>query len=61
MGDFEQRCDIAAQAQVKIMENALMAPTLSQPVFYALAGNVRDFQLASEGNYFYLHNTYIEE
>ncbi|MCB0115788.1 MAG: hypothetical protein KDD84_16925, partial [Caldilineaceae bacterium] len=57
VGDFEQRCDIAAQAQVKIMENALMAPTLSQPVFYALAGNVRDFQLASEGNYFYLHNT----
>ena len=61
VGDFEQRCDIAAQAQEIIMANALMAPTLSQPVFYALANNVVDFQLASEGNYFYLHNTYIEE
>jgi hypothetical protein len=37
-----------------------MLPTLSQPVFYALDGSVKDFQLASEGNYFYLHNTYIE-
>ncbi|MBI1296463.1 hypothetical protein GC175_16030 [bacterium] len=61
VGDFNQRCDIAAQAQEIIMANALMAPTLSQPVFYALNNNVMDFQLASEGNYFYLHNTYIEE
>jgi peptide/nickel transport system substrate-binding protein len=61
VGDFNQRCEIAAQAQEIIMANALMIPTLSQPVFYALNQNVMDFQLASEGNYFYLHNTYIEE
>lgn len=59
--DITERCELATQAQQIILENAVMLPTLSQPVFYALNGGVKDFELASEGNYFYLHNTYIEE
>ncbi len=61
VSDNAARCELAAQAQQIILENAVMLPTLSQPVFYALSANVKDFQLASEGNYFFLHNTYIEE
>ncbi len=61
VGDFAKRCELAGEAQVLIMENALMVPTLSQPVYYGINSAVKDFQLASEGNYFYLHNTYIEE
>lgn len=61
VSDNDARCELAKQAQQIILENAVMLPTLSQPVFYALDGNVKDFQLASEGNYFFVHNTYIEE
>ncbi|MCB0046566.1 MAG: hypothetical protein KDD92_14170 [Caldilineaceae bacterium] len=59
--DMAARCELAAQAQQIIMENAAVLPTLSQPVFYGLNDGVKDFQLASEGNYFYLHNTYIQD
>ncbi len=61
VSDNAARCEIAHQAQQIILENAVMLPTLSQPVFYALNESVKDFELASEGNYFFLHNTYIEE
>ena len=61
VSDNTERCAIAEQAQQIILENAVMLPTLSQPVFYALNANVKEFQLASEGNYFFIHNTYIEE
>ncbi|MCB9139085.1 MAG: hypothetical protein H6642_12125 [Caldilineaceae bacterium] len=59
--DMAARCELAAQAQQIIMENAVTLPTLSQPVFYGLNDGVKDFQLAFEGNYFYLHNTYIQD
>lgn len=61
VSDNDERCAIAEQAQQIILENAVMLPTLSQPVFYAMNASVQDFELASEGNYFFLHNTYIEE
>lgn len=61
VSDNAARCDLAEQAQQIILENAVMLPTLSQPVFYAMSSKVKDFQLASEGNYFFIHNTYIEE
>jgi peptide/nickel transport system substrate-binding protein len=57
--DHDQRCQAAFEAQKIIMENALMLPTLSQPVFYALSREVKDFQLGAEGNWFFLNNTYI--
>ena len=41
------------------MDNAVMLPTLSEPVFYAVSDKVQGFQLMSEGNYFFLHNTTI--
>ena len=34
-----------------------MLPTLSEPIFYALSDKVKDFQLMSEGQFFFLHNT----
>jgi peptide/nickel transport system substrate-binding protein len=61
VSDNAERCELAARAQEIVLENAAMLPTLSQPVFYALRDSVQDFQLASEGNYFFIHNTYIEE
>jgi peptide/nickel transport system substrate-binding protein len=59
--DFSERCELAAKAQQIILDNAVMLPTLSQPLFYGLSDKVQDFELASEGNYFFIHNTYIEE
>jgi peptide/nickel transport system substrate-binding protein len=61
VSDFAERCALAEKAQQIILEDAVMLPTLSQPVFYALSDKVKDFELASEGNYFFVHNTYIEE
>lgn len=57
--DHNQRCQAAFEAQKIIMENALILPTLSQPVFYALSKDVKDFKLGAEGNWFFLNNTYI--
>ena len=42
------------------MENALMLPTLTEPVFVALSPKVKDFQMGAEGNWFFLHSTSIE-
>lgn len=61
VGDFEQRCQLAEEAQRIIMENALMLPTLSQPVFYAVSRTVQDFRLGAEGNWFFVNDTYIEQ
>jgi peptide/nickel transport system substrate-binding protein len=55
------RCELAHAAQKIIMDNALMIPTLSEPVFYAVSDRVVGFQLMSEGNYHFLHNTYIRD
>jgi len=57
--DRDTRCELARTAQKIIMNEALMLPTLSEPVFYAVSDKVKDFQLMSEGNYFFLHNTTI--
>ena len=54
------RCTAARDAQKIIMENALMLPTLSDPVFFALSPKVKDFQVGGEGNWFFLHNTTVE-
>lgn len=56
---FEKRCEIAREAQKVIMENALLLPTLSQPVFLAFSPRVRDFKMGAEGNWFFLHSTWI--
>ena len=55
----QARCEIAYKAQQIIMDNALMLPTLSEPIFYAVSDRVIGFQLMSEGQFFFLHNTYI--
>ena len=55
----EARCELAYQAQKMIMDNALMLPTLSEPVFYAVSEKVAGFQLMSEGQFFFLHNTHL--
>jgi peptide/nickel transport system substrate-binding protein len=59
--EHDARCELAYSAQSIIMDNALMIPTLSEPVFYAVSDEVVGFQLMSEGNYHFLHNTYIRD
>jgi|TARA_B100000959_G_C14847851_1_gene568810 ABC-type transport system substrate-binding protein len=59
IGDFDKRCELAHTAQKIVMDNALMLPTLSQPVFYATSDKVIDFEISSEANYHFIHNTYI--
>ena len=59
--DDDARCDVARDAQKIIMENALMLPTLSQPVVIGLAKSVSGFQGGAEGNWFFLHNVSITE
>jgi len=54
--DTEARCELAQEAQRIIMENALMLPTLSEPIFYAVSDEVRDFELMSEGQFYFVHN-----
>ena len=58
--DPEASCDLAKEAQQIISNNAVQLPTVSEAVFYVLDSNVEDFQLGTEGNWFYLYNTYIE-
>ena len=58
--DLAARCAAARDAQKIIMENALMLPTLSDPVFFALSPKVKEFQIGGEGNWFFLHNTWLE-
>lgn len=59
--DDAERCEVARDAQKIIMENALMLPTLSQPIIVGLAASVKGFEIGAEGNWFFLHNTSIEE
>jgi peptide/nickel transport system substrate-binding protein len=54
------RCAAAKEAQRIIMDNALMVPTLSDPVFFAMTPKVKNFQIGAEGNWFYLNNTTLE-
>lgn len=61
VADPAQRCEIAKQAQAMIMDNALTLPTLSEPIFYAVSDRVVDFELSSEGQFFFLHNTRLED
>ena len=55
----EARCGLARQAQRIIMDNALMLPTLSEPIFYSVSDNVQEFQLASEGQFYFVHNAHL--
>ena len=57
--DRQDRCELAQEAQRIIMENALMLPTLSEPIFYAVSDEVQDFQLMSKGQFYFAHNTYL--
>jgi peptide/nickel transport system substrate-binding protein len=59
IGDDAQRCEIAKKAQEIIMKNAAMMPTLSEPVFIAMSPNVQNFHMGSEGNWFFLQETWI--
>ncbi len=61
IGDQEARCEVAIEAQKIIMDQALMLPTLSQPIFVAMAKNVDGFQIGAEGNWFFLQNVSISE
>jgi peptide/nickel transport system substrate-binding protein len=57
----DARCEVAHRVQEIVMDNALMIPTLSEPVFYAVSDKVVDFQLMSEGHYHFLHNTTVRD
>ena len=59
--DHDARCELAKTAQRIIMDNALMLPTLSEPIFYAVSSKVTGFELSSEGQFFFLHNTRIRD
>jgi peptide/nickel transport system substrate-binding protein len=54
------RCAAAREGQKIIMQNALMLPTLSDPVFFAMTNKVKNFQIGGEGNWFFLNNTVLE-
>ncbi len=58
---LEERCAYAKAAQEIIMQNVGMLPTVSAPNFYAVSNSVHNFQLGSEGNWWFLNNTWIEE
>lgn len=58
--DVKARCEVAKEAQKMIMENALMLPGLSDPVFFAMSPKVKGFQVGAEGNWFFLNNTWLE-
>ena len=57
--DAQARCELAFEAQRLIMDEALMLPTLSEPIFYALSDRVEGFQIMSEGHFFTLTNTHL--
>ncbi len=56
----DDRCAVAKEAQQIIMENALMLPTLSEPVFLAWSPTVKDFKIGAEGNWLFLHSVWID-
>ncbi len=58
---IDERCEAAKQAQKIIMENALMLPTLSDPVFVAISGKVKGFTMGAEGNWFFLNNVTVDK
>ncbi len=60
VGDDNQRCEIAKKAQEIIMKHAAMLPTLSEPVFIAMSPSVQNFHMGSEGNWFFLQETWIK-
>ncbi|MCA3263043.1 MAG: hypothetical protein ING44_13960 [Telmatospirillum sp.] len=60
VSDQGARCEAARNAQKIIMDNALMYPTLSQPVFIAMSPRVQNFRMGSEGNWFFLHSTWLQ-
>lgn len=59
--DPEVGCSLAVDAQRIIQDNALQLPTVSEAVFYVLDDEVEGFTLGSEGNWFYVYNTYVQD
>jgi peptide/nickel transport system substrate-binding protein len=59
--DGDARCALAQEAQKIVMDNALMLPTLSEPIFYAVSDLVEGFELVSEGQFFYVHNLSLSD
>ncbi len=59
--DQARSCELGRQAQQIISDNALQLPTLGQPMYYVIADSVKGFMLGSEGNWYWLYNTYIED
>ncbi len=58
--DQARSCELAHQAQQIISDAAVQLPTLAQPMYYVLDASVQGFTLGSEGNWFWLYNTYID-
>lgn len=54
--DATARCDSAKKAQQIIMENAVVFPTLSEPVFVAVSKSVKGFKMGAEGTFFFLND-----
>jgi len=58
--DVNARCEAAKEAQKIIMENALMLPTLSDPVYASYrTDRVKGFEMGSEGNWFFVNNVSV--
>jgi peptide/nickel transport system substrate-binding protein len=54
--DATARCDSAKKAQQLIMENAVVFPTLNEPVFVAVSKSVKGFKMGAEGTFFFLND-----
>jgi peptide/nickel transport system substrate-binding protein len=56
----ETRFAASAEAQRIIMENALMVPTVAQPIFWVLKLEVKNFRPTVAGNYFHLYDVWLD-
>lgn len=59
--DIGKRCEAAREAQKMIMEQALMLPTLSDPVIFVLNKGVKDFKVGADGTWYFLNDTTIQQ
>ena len=55
------RLNETAQRPEQLERISMMLPTLSEPIFYAVSSRVTGFELSSEGQFFFLHNTRLTE
>jgi peptide/nickel transport system substrate-binding protein len=54
--DDGARCESAKQAQKIVMDNAVVFPTLNEPVFVAISSKVKGFKMGAEGTSFFLND-----